>query len=151
MAIRTQQTQIALIRGPVFEPVGPRIVPIFPANFLSRVHMVYVESAMIGESAFGAFATEFRDKRKFAFPETCPFMRSVSMGIPVLLLAIRRAKTGRGCLAASFTFSRISPAVCEITSLAAKLAASIFQPVRMHGCRLFAMFADDLNWFLSHV
>lgn len=109
MTISTQQLEITLVRLPVLESAGPIILSFVWDHLLSPIKVVNRQHSNIRVAAVGTPAAKFFNQGELAPPVARQFVLSVSLSIPVVLLASRGAKLCVGWLAALVAFARMAP------------------------------------------
>lgn len=153
MTVCTQQFDVVPVRFPIAEATRPNVMPVLRPQFFGRVDVVDVQRAKIVEPTLTAFPAKFRDQRQFAIPIATALVRFVSLSVPVIALAGRRAES-RMCRRATFYANTIvAPSCRQIARLAAIFTRAVFQAVRVHLCGLAAVSAGyrhPLGAFLSH-
>ncbi len=148
MAVRAEQTQVASVRGPVLESVIPGCGP---PGFSGPVDVVYVENPEVRLSALHASAAEAFDKSHLPLPVSRMFVRSESVGIPVVAAAVVRAIAVLAFLSASLARGRALPSRGEIAVPPAVFRGAVFDAVGVRKERSGAMGAADFNAALFHV
>jgi hypothetical protein len=147
MAVRAEQTQVASVRGPVFESVIPGRGP---SGFSGPVDVVDVQNPEVSLSALHASAAEAFDKSHLPLPVSRMFVRSESVGIPVVAAAAVRAKAVLAFLSASLARSSALPSCSEIAVPSAVFRGAVFDAVGVCKERSGAIGAADFNAALFH-
>lgn len=132
MAIRTQQSEVSFILGPIFESARPVVRTIFWSNFPLRVNMIYIKGTVIAKTALRAFAAEFFNQRQFSFPIARTLVDSMAVQIPICLEACIGTKAGRTFIAALFALPRFCPSVRKIARSIAVFACPIAESIGVH-------------------
>jgi hypothetical protein len=151
MAIRAQKPDVFFVGLPVSEASAPCVMTVFRPEFFGRVDVVDVQSAVVGESALGALPAKGVNQRELLCPIARVSMHVVAVLIPIVLLAARLTKPSFRWLAAFLAFAGVGPSVREVAGPSAEFPGAVFQAVRVHHRRLFAVLADDFNRLVSHV
>ena len=147
MTVRAQQSQIAGVCGPVLESVTPGRRS---SGFAGPVDVVYVENPEVRLSALHASAAEAFDKSHLPLPVSRMFVRSESVGIPVVAAALVRAKAMLALLSASLARGGALPSGGEVAVPSTVFRGAIFDSVRVRLKRIGAMGAMDFNAALFH-
>jgi len=127
-------------------------MPILWLNLFGRVNVVNIERPEVIEPAGFAFTAKLLNKIKFAFPVARPFVRFVTVLIPVITIALSRAKSVVALFSTLLALPFFAPPLRQITCPLAILAGSVCDSVRVGFKRRGAMSANNVNLcVLSHV
>ena len=147
VAVRAEQTQVACVRSPVFESVIPGGGS---SCFPGPVDVVDVEDTEVSLSALHTSAAEAFDKSHLPLPVSRVFMRSESVGVPVVAAALVRAKAVLAFLSASLARGRAFPSCSEIAVPTAVFRGAVFDAVGVCKERSGTTGTTDFNAALFH-
>jgi hypothetical protein len=145
MAIRTKKTELPGIRFPVVEAARPTVAGFVPV-FGRPINVIDVECANIGKAALNTRATKTLNQSQLPPPVGRVLVDDSPMLVPIVLLAVARAKTRVAFFAARFTSAVLSPASCKIAGLPAILAVTVLDTVGVHQGGRAAMLARDFDF-----
>lgn len=151
MAVRTQQAEVPCIGRPVAESVAPRSAPALVSHFLRRVNVVNIKNSMVGLSAHGTLSAKLGYQRQLSRPVSWAAVLFVSRTIPVFISTSRRAVFVLCLFPAYVARLARTPSVSEVTSITAKFAVALLNPIGANLKRFSAMTANAFNLsVLSH-
>lgn len=124
---------------------------VFRLDLSRRILVVDIEHAMVVVAARLAATAKFLDQRVLAFPILiAPTVDGIAVSVPVGATTSIRTKPVSATLAALRAFAGLAPAVREVARLITEFSRAFAQAVSVHGCGLFTVLANDLNWRGSH-
>lgn len=153
VTVSTQQSQVAFIRGPIFEASTPSPNTVLRSNFLRRVYVVDLKCANIVKAALNALRPQLLNKRNLALPVPGALVNAVPVLVPVISAALVIAEpllVFKAWLTALFAAPLTAPSRLKITSLAAIFPSAVLDAICVHLIRLVTNRAGEFNRFLSH-
>jgi len=151
VAVGTQEAKISFVCIPIPESVRPRPASAFFSYFCGLVDMVNIKNPMIRFAAHGTLSAKLGYQRHLSSPVSRVAILFVSRTIPVFISTGRRAVFVLCLFPAYVARLARTPSVSEVTSIAAKFAVSLLNPIGTNIKRFSAMTANAFNLsVLSH-